>query len=162
MEAVDGDGTPEVGFENNFFENNDGASCVEAEVIVTDENIEGGVATTSTLAAYSTQASNSNAANVLTTASNSTAQPTRTTRTRKRKQQHESLPLDKFFKMDEKKLDELKTANSLKREHISILKEQVEATRMQTEAIKSNTQVKLNLVETMQQLVNMLVEKNKK
>lgn len=86
MEAVDGDGTPEVGFENNFFENNDGASCVEAEVIVTDENIEGGVATTSTLAAYSTQASNSNAANVLTTASNSTAQPTRTTRTRKRKE----------------------------------------------------------------------------
>lgn len=64
--------------------------------------------------------------------------------------------------MDEKKLDELKTANSLKREHISILKEQVEATRMQTEAIKSNTQVKLNLVETMQQLVNMLIEKNKK
>lgn len=153
-EAVDGDETPEVGFEQNPIL--DRSEILLAETI--DDVVEQSLQEIQSDCENSGSVAANTATDVATTTSallgrNSSAAATTRPRRRKRRTQAETPQYDKFFKIEERKVAEMEIANNLKKEQIAVLREQVEATKKQTEAIKAGTQAKEEIVAKLDNLI---------
>lgn len=150
IQAVDGDETGEVGFEAlDMVETHHNLTDIveeTLEVVVAEYELDGSAPATVLENATTCPMLGASTSTAATVRGSTTAARSRG---RKRRAQAENPQLEKFFRLEEIKVREMEKANNLKRE-------QIEAVKEQTEAIKAGTQMKACILQKLENLVEIL------